>query len=140
MPVSHRLCPQRGLCVPIGSLWKRWTHQPQHCPPVHQQCHQLLHHCLKCQPVGMAAYSSSSTIQFDLDDFTTTSSLQNAVSNVVFTGGSTNTPDALDDARLLLNPGNNRGARVNSEGIPKIAILITGILISQKSHLFPTKQ
>ena len=90
--------------------------------------------------VGMAAYSSSSTIQFDLDDFTTTSSLQNAVSNVVFTGGSTNTPDALDDARLLLNPGNNRGARVNSEGIPKIAILITGILISQKSHLFPTKQ
>ena len=76
--------------------------------------------------VGMAAYSSSSSIQFDLDDHTTSTRLQNAVEMVRFTGGSTNTPAALDHARLLLNPGNNRGARVNSLGIPKIAILITG--------------
>lgn len=76
--------------------------------------------------VGMAAYSSSSSIQFDLDRFTTSSRLQNAVEGVSYTGGSTNTPAALDHARLLLNPANNRGARVNSLGIPKIAILITG--------------
>ena len=76
--------------------------------------------------VGMAAYSSSSAIQFDLDDHATSQALVNGVSRVVFTGGSTNTPSALDRARLLLNPTNNRGARLNSFGIPKIAILITG--------------
>ncbi len=76
--------------------------------------------------IGMAAYSSSSAIQFDLDDHTTSQALINGVSQVGFNGGSTNTPSALDHARLLLNPANNRGARPNSFGIPKIAILITG--------------
>lgn len=76
--------------------------------------------------VGMAAYSSSSSIQFDLNDLTTSTALQNRIGQVSYTGGSTNTPAALDHARLLLNPANNRGARANSQGIPKIAILITG--------------
>lgn len=78
----------------------------------------------------MAAYSYSSTIQFDLNDRTTISTLQSAVRNVQFTGGATNTPDALDDARLLLDPTRGRGARVNSLGVPKIAILMTGKYVS----------
>ena len=76
--------------------------------------------------VGVAAYSFSSNIEFDLNAHSSISSLQNAVGNIVFTGGATNTPDALDDALELLNPATNRGARPSSEGIPKIAILITG--------------
>ena len=76
--------------------------------------------------IGMAAYSSSSAIEFDLNTHTTSQALVNAVSQVRFTDGSTNTPSALDHARFLLDPANNRGARSNSLGIPKIAILITG--------------
>ena len=80
---------------------------------------------------GVVAYSNSASIQFDLDDHNTFSRFQNAVSNVVFTGGATNTPDALNKARLLLNPANNRGARLSSVGIPKIAILITGNVVTK---------
>ena len=76
--------------------------------------------------VGVVAYASSSFIQFDLDDYTTLSTLQNAISRVPYTGGVTNTPAALDNARYLLTPSNNRGARPTSVGVPKIAILITG--------------
>ncbi len=76
--------------------------------------------------IGMVAYSSNSQIQFDLDDFVTSSSLLNSIMNVVYTGGATNTPAALDHARLLLDPANNRGARADLLGIPKIAILMTG--------------
>jgi len=77
--------------------------------------------------VGVVAYATYSYIQFDLDDYTTLSSLQTAVSVVAYTGGWTNTPAALNHARLLLTPSYNRGARATSAGIPKIAILITGI-------------
>ncbi len=76
--------------------------------------------------VGIVAYSTYSSIQFDLDDFTTLDSLNRAIDRIEFTGGWTNTPAALNDARNLLTPSKRRGARINSEGIPKIAILITG--------------
>ncbi len=78
--------------------------------------------------VGVVAYASSSSIQFDLNDYFTLSSLQSAINRVGYTGGGTNTPAALDHARFLLTPSNNRGARPNSAGLPKIAILITGNL------------
>ena len=83
---------------------------------------------LNTSRIGMAAYSSSSAIQFDLNNYTRLSSLQSAVQRVRYTGGSTNTPSVLGHAQFLLNPRNNRGARFNLEGIPKIAILITGEL------------
>ena len=76
--------------------------------------------------IGLVAYSTIASIEFDLDDHTTLSNLQGAVNNVMYYGGSTNSGDAIEKARLLLNPMNNRGARLSSEGIPKIAILITG--------------
>ncbi len=76
--------------------------------------------------VGIVPYSSSSSIQFDLDTHSSLASLQNAISQIGYTGGATNTPAAINTARSLLNPTSNQGARPNSEGIPKIAILITG--------------
>ena len=76
--------------------------------------------------VGVVAYSSSANDQFNLNRHNSLGSLQNAISNIAFTGGATNTPAALDNAREMLDPDNNRGARPNSEGIPKLAILITG--------------
>ena len=76
--------------------------------------------------VGVVTYSSSSSVAFDLDARSTLRSLQDAIEGIAYTGGATNTPAALDSARYLLNPTNNRGARPNSKGIPKIAILITG--------------
>ena len=85
--------------------------------------------------VGMVAYSTDSQIQFDLNDRTTSQSLLAAISIVTFTGGATNTPAALIHAKLLLDPTNNRGARTDTLGIPKIAILITGK--SLKAHWVP---
>jgi len=76
--------------------------------------------------VGVVPYSNSASVQFDLNRHTSLQSLQEAISNIRFTGGATNTPDALNDARTLLDPSENRGARPNSQGIPKLAILITG--------------
>ncbi len=76
--------------------------------------------------VGVVPYSHYSTIEFDLDTHSSLSSLQNAISDISYTGGYTNTPSAINTARSLLDPTNSHGARPNSEGIPKIAILITG--------------
>jgi len=76
--------------------------------------------------VGVVAYSDYSAVEFYLDDYSSLASLQAAVDRISFTGGLTNTPSALNSARSLLTPSTGRGARANSQGIPKIAILITG--------------
>jgi len=76
--------------------------------------------------VGVVAYGTSSAIEFDLNRYSTLTSLQGGIDAVAYTAGLTNTPAALDHARTLLNPLENGGARPNSAGIPKIAILITG--------------
>ena len=78
--------------------------------------------------VGFVSYSTSSRIEFDLNEYTTLSQLQNAIGRIRYRGGWTATALALDSTRSLLNPANNFGARPNKDGIPKIAILITGIL------------
>ena len=75
--------------------------------------------------VGFVAYSQSSHIEFDLDDYTTAESLANRIMEINYRGGSTATPLGLNDTAYLLNPINNRGARLASEGVPKVAILIT---------------
>ena len=76
---------------------------------------------------GFIAYSTNEHLEFDLDDHTTLSSLDSAISRVNYRGGWTATALALNGSALLLNPQNGFGARLNSEGIPKIAILITGM-------------
>ena len=78
--------------------------------------------------VGFVSFASSSRISFDLNAHRTLSGLQYAIRHIGYSGGSTATALALNNTRDLLNPANNRGARHSSEGIPKIAVLITGII------------
>ena len=75
--------------------------------------------------VGFVGYGSGSRIDFNLDDHTNLNSLLNGIREISYTGGGTATDLGLNDAAQILNPANNRGARQASEGIPKIAILIT---------------
>ena len=77
--------------------------------------------------VGLIAYSTNAYIEFDLNDHTTLSQLQNAIVGVNYRGGWTATALALNAANFLLEPNNNRGARDDSDGVPKIAVLITGV-------------
>ena len=75
--------------------------------------------------VGFVAYSTYSYIEFDLDRNTNLNSLLYRIGQVNYRGGWTATALALNTSAYLLDPANNRGARPASEGIPKIAILIT---------------
>ena len=114
---AHLLCrlqAQHRLCLHSGSFWQCYITQPQHWHPVHQWCCILLWHWCWEQQSG---YSDTSTVLFDLDDHSSVSALQQAINSVPYTGGFTNTPAALDDARLLLDPANNRGARPSSQGL-----------------------
>ena len=77
--------------------------------------------------VGFVGYASSSSIEFDLNDFTTLNSLTTRIGNVRYTGGGTRTGRALDSANLLLDPNSGYGARRDADGIPKIVVLITGM-------------
>ena len=76
--------------------------------------------------VGFVAYSRNAHVEFLLDSYTTLPQLLTAIGNVNYRGGSTATPLALNATRLLLDPSQPYGARPNSEGIPKIGILLTG--------------
>ena len=78
--------------------------------------------------VGFVSYSTSSRIEFDLNRYTTLSRLQTAIGRISYRGGWTATALALDSTSLLFDPANDYGARPSAEGIPKIAILITGIV------------
>lgn len=81
---------------------------------------------LNATRVGLVAFSSSAHVEFFLDDHTTLSQLQQAIGNVNYRGGRTSTALALNFTRVILNASLPYGARPNSEGIPKIGILITG--------------
>ncbi len=76
--------------------------------------------------VGIVTYSGSSRIEFDLLRYTNLGALTTAINNIPYRGGQTATALALEDARDALNPSRGYGARPASEGIPRIAILITG--------------
>lgn len=85
---------------------------------------------LNATRVGLVAYSSSAHVEFFLHDHSTLSQLQTAIGDVNYRGGRTATALALNFARLMLDPSEPYGARPNSEGIPKIGILITGMVNS----------
>ena len=63
-----------------------------------------------------------------MNEYTTLSRLQTAIDRIGYRGGWTATELALNSTSLLLDPANGYGARPSAEGIPKIAILITGIV------------
>lgn len=76
--------------------------------------------------VGFVAYSSGAQREFDLDDYTTLNSLSTRIGRVRYTRGGTRTGSALNLARNLMDPNQNFGARRDDDGVPKIAVLITG--------------
>lgn len=86
--------------------------------------------------VGLITYSTNARVEFDLDDLQTKSSIQNHISRIRYPGGYTRTALALLQAGVILNPLNGRGARPASEGIPKVAVLIT----DGRSNLSPIDQ
>jgi len=77
--------------------------------------------------VGVVSYSDTTSVAFDLDRYSDLRTVQRAISRISYRGGATNTPSALNMATYLLDPSKKYGARQNSKGIPKIAILITGM-------------
>jgi len=73
--------------------------------------------------VSVIGFSSSAQIRFDFDEFTTTSTLINAITGLPYSGGYTNTPMAFTLAR------NNafdvsRGARVSTTNNPNADIIV----------------
>lgn len=83
--------------------------------------------------VGFVAFSRYSHLEFDLDDYTSLNRVSRKIRRIDYRGGSTATALGLNTTADILNPANNRGARLASEGIPKVAILIT----DGKSNRYP---
>ena len=74
--------------------------------------------------IGVLTYASSYTFDFYLKTYSTKTDVLNAVDNIVYSGGSTNTAGALDAIRNYGFTEAN-GARPSSQGIPRITIVIT---------------
>ena len=70
-------------------------------------------------------YSTDAAVEFDMNDFGTVEDVQTALEEAVYTQGWTATALALRLTRLMLDPNNEYGARPFSDGIPKVAILLT---------------
>ena len=71
--------------------------------------------------IGVIVFSTGANIEFSLDTYSNRTSLASAVNSIQYSGGLTNTADAL---HLLINQGFD-GARPESEGVPRVAIVIT---------------
>ncbi len=80
----------------------------------------------------MVTYSTTARVEFALDTHQTLLDLQQAVLDIPYRGGFTATAWALAFAKVMLTP-TEYGARPESEGIPKIAVLIT----DGRSNLYP---
>ena len=73
--------------------------------------------------IGVVRYGSSSSVQFSLNTYMTNESLLQAIATIPYTGGSTNTADAILTCIQQFNT--SYGARPRSSGIPRIAIVVT---------------
>ena len=71
--------------------------------------------------VGVIVFSSSAAVQFSLNTHSDINQLLSAIAAIPYTGGGTNTAAGLN---LLLAQGFN-GARPTSQGIPRVAIVVT---------------
>ena len=71
--------------------------------------------------VGAIVFSTKATLAFSLNDYTTIDEIQNAIRNIAYMGGWTNTPKALLQTRLqCFNP--TTGDR---PGVDNLAIIVT---------------
>ena len=75
--------------------------------------------------VGLVTYSTNARVEFDLDDLQTKQEIQQEISSLPYPEGWTATALGLFQAGVILNPANGRGSRPLSEGVPKVAVLIT---------------
>ena len=73
--------------------------------------------------VGLINFASSARIEFHLNTHQDSSSLLQAIANVPYTSGTTNTAAAL--TTLLTGFSTVNGARLLQEGIPRVAIVVT---------------
>ena len=73
--------------------------------------------------VGAIAYSYSASVQFSLNTYMTSTSLLQAIANITYTAGGTDTADAILTCIQQFNT--SYGARPRSSGIPRIAIVVT---------------
>lgn len=71
--------------------------------------------------VGVIVFSDDAYVQFNLNTYSDRVTLMSAVNSVPYIGGGTNTADAL---QLLASQG-FVGARPVSEGVPRVAIVVT---------------
>ena len=74
--------------------------------------------------IGLMSYSSSARFRFYLNTYSTKSAVLSAINNIPYTSGGTNTASALN---LLRTSGftASAGARPSSQGIPRVAIVVT---------------
>jgi len=81
----------------------------------------------------MVTYSSNAQVEFALNDHQNLSDIQKALLAIRYRGGFTATALALSSAQTILTPGEGYGARPESDGIPKVAILLT----DGRSNIYP---
>ena len=84
----------------------------------------------------MVTYSTNARVEFALDTHQSLSDLQRALSSISFRDGFTSTAWALFLARKVLMPSMGFGARPESEGVPKVAVLLT----DGRSNLYSVSQ
>ena len=73
--------------------------------------------------VGLVLFNSGVSVQFSLNSYITNASLLEAIANVTYTGGGTNTGAAILTCIEQFNT--SYGARPKSSAIPRIAIVVT---------------
>ena len=73
--------------------------------------------------VGLVRFATSATVLFHLNAYQNDSSLLQAIANVPYSSGSTNTPAGL--ITLLSEFSTEYGARPLQQGIPRVAIVVT---------------
>ena len=74
--------------------------------------------------IGVMSYGSSNYFHFYLNTYSTKSAVLSAISAIPFSSGGTDTGGALNGVRITGFSESN-GARPSSEGIPRVAIVIT---------------
>ncbi len=84
---------------------------------------------------GAITFDSSSRVHFNLNTYNTLSGLKSGINAIPYPARGTYIVDALNLARSMFNPSNNLGARAASEGVPKIAVIMTGLLLALRHQL-----
>ena len=83
--------------------------------------------------VGVMSFASSYSFHFHLNTYSSKSSVLSAVNNLPYSSGGTDTAGALNAVRTIGFTTSN-GARPTTQGIPRIAVVITDGRSNSYSH------